>query len=456
MDECPFQLRVERLASPGVEQLTCVALLRAVPGTRYVYDALWNDRPVIIKLFCRRFSARRHVRREWRGLKRLEERQLDAPKPLFCGRTPRGWAVVTEKIENTCNARQLWDQCRTSQQKTDLLCRISRELAQQHGRGVIQTDMHLGNFLIRGAEVFILDPATMRFGSRELSRSRSIEQLAELTSIFDEEQAAAVENAVTEYARVRGWSWWPGDLPRLHAIRRRHRSRTIERALKKFLRSNKRHRAIRRGRWHGIAERAFLEAAGEQMLTARLDEAMQRGEIYKEGRTSFVSRTELGGFDVVVKRYNHKGLFHSLRHTLKGSRARQGWVHVNRLHLLDIPTPRPLAYIDEYRGPLLWRSYLVTEYLAGQSLHGVLRDPTLPEAQKQRWIQETVGLMDRLAGHGITHGDMKHTNILCSGNTVVLTDLDAMQVHRAGHRKQGRYRRDKARFLRDLTNWCAC
>jgi hypothetical protein len=45
---------------------------------------------------------------------------------------------------------------------------------------------------------------------------------------------------------------------------------------------------------------------------------------------------------------------------------------------------------------------------------------------------------------------MKHTNILCNGNTIVLTDLDAMRVHRIPCLLRNRSRNDRARFLRDV------
>ena len=122
--------------------------------------------------------------------------------------------------------------------------------------------------------------------------------------------------------------------------------------LRKFLRTNRRHQAIRQGSWRGLADRKLSEAVNLDEITTGLDEAMSRGQVLKDGRTSFVSRVTLGGIEVVIKRYNHKGLLHSLRHTLKGSRAKRCWLNANRLLLLGIPTPRPLAYIDERRGPL--------------------------------------------------------------------------------------------------------
>jgi tRNA A-37 threonylcarbamoyl transferase component Bud32 len=446
MDECPFQLEVQRTRPLRAERLTCIALLRAVPGTRYVYDAMWNDRQVVVKVFCRRLNARRHLRREWRGWKRLEMRQLNAPKPLFCGRTSGGWAAVTEKIENAHNASALWDQCGTIEQKTDLLCRISGELARLHRQGAVQTDMHLGNFLVRDDEVFVLDPAMMRFRSGEVGRSRAIGQLARLVSILNEEETAVADDIVAAYARARGWSWQRQDLSRLRAMRRRRRSRAIERGLRKFLRNNRRHQVIRGGGWRGIAERVFFEAAGIDALSSQLDDAMQAGQICKDGRTSFVARTDLGGVDVVVKRYNHKGWIHSLRHTIKRSRARRSWVNGHRLCLLGISTPRPLAYVERWKGPLVWCSYIVTEYVAGGRVSDLLRDKKIGAKERRERITEVEDLLRRLGDLRISHGDVKHSNILIGRDGPVLTDLDAITVHRWRWTSEVRHRKDMDRF----------
>jgi tRNA A-37 threonylcarbamoyl transferase component Bud32 len=163
-----------------------------------------------------------------------------------------------------------------------------------------------------------------------------------------------------------------------------------------------------------------------------------------------VYRTTWMGRDVVVKCYKHVGLIHSLRHTLKGSRARRGWRNGRRLMELGVPTPRPLAYVDEYRGPLLWRSLLVTTFEAGRRLDELLKDDRVAEGTKRRLVSQVLRRLDRLACHGVSHGDMKHTNILCQGSRIILTDLDGMRTSKLGWVRRFRTLRDISRFFRGL------
>lgn len=173
---------------------------------------------------------------------------------------------------------------------------------------------------------------------------------------------------------------------------------------------------------------------------------MDKGKILKNGNTCYVSRLMWNNKDVVVKRYNHKGFFHSLRHTIKKSRARHGWLHAHRLNMLQIPTPKPLAYIEQRKYKLVWKSYLVTEYAEGQKLYDFLRDSKTSKENHSRVIRQIGELLDKLGKYRITHGDLKQTNILITNNGPMITDLDSMKVHRWNLMYKIRKAKDIVRF----------
>ncbi|MBN2130793.1 MAG: hypothetical protein JW741_14925 [Sedimentisphaerales bacterium] len=448
MNQTPFTLMIKMASrSNSCTEVICRDVMRALGKTRMVYDATWQGRRIVVKVFAKFGKARYHAMREWRGLRQLESRQVSAARPLFLGHSRDGWVVATEWLDEAVTAQDLWRAADTIDRKVQVLCRIAQHLARQHARGIIQSDLHLGNFMIRDEEVFALDPAMMCFRRGPIGPRRSIRLVARLATMLPEDARPAIESVFAHYAEARSWPIGPRDMERFRTEHRRQRGKAILRRLRKFLRANRCHQAIRRGPWRGLADRRFSEAVKPDAITAGLDEAMGRGRILKDGRTSFVSRVKLGGIDVVVKRYNHKGLLHSLRHTIKGSRAKRSWINSNRLLLLGIPTPRPLAYIEEHRGPFLHRSYFIAEFVNGQELREILRDETIPMDRRQRLIDEVVRTLDRLAGHRISHGDLKHTNILCRDDTVVLIDLDGMRVGGPGWTRNLRYRRDLRRFL---------
>jgi tRNA A-37 threonylcarbamoyl transferase component Bud32 len=200
----------------------------------------------------------------------------------------------------------------------------------------------------------------------------------------------------------------------------------------------------------GVAIREFLEKVDFGELAANIDKAMQGGHVLKNGNTCFVSHVGLGGEEIVIKRYNHKGIIHSLRHTMKGSRARRGWLHANRLTLLNIATPKPLAYLEHRKGPIVWKSYFITEHVEGQKLCDLLRDDTKNHDEHVRQTAQLRAVLKKLDKYHITHGDLKYTNILVTDNGPVLTDLDAMKVHTCRWIFQIRRRKDIARLTANM------
>jgi tRNA A-37 threonylcarbamoyl transferase component Bud32 len=146
---------------------------------------------------------------------------------------------------------------------------------------------------------------------------------------------------------------------------------------------------------------------------------------------------------VVVKRYNVKNLFHALRRALKPlARFRRAWINGQRLHFLNIPTPRPLALVEERLGPWRGVAYLVTEDCGDVDL---LAEITASGLSDKRCAQITT-IFTSLQRAGLMHGDTKASNFLIWQDQVFLIDLDGMTENPAGLSK------DLERFLRNWDN----
>jgi len=434
MAEFPFELVVKVDSSNNAEEtLTCIGLLRAVPGRRRVYDATWNGRGVIAKVFSHKISADRHLRREWRGLASLQKRRANSPEPLFSAKTEDGLAVaVTEKILNCSTALEILEKAANLAVKTDILIAVCMELADHHTKGILQKDLHLGNFLLAGKKVFVLDPAQMRFLPHPVSKKKSISQLAMLACYLSSNQQQSLERLYRQYARQRSWAFDKSDLILFKKQYLHQKARGIAKGLRKCLRTSKRCLRINSGRYVGVFDRTFCRNFEPAEFAEQIDTLMDNGQILKDGNTSYVSRIKFNDTDVVIKRYNNKGFIHSLRHTIKRCRARRGWLWCHRLGMLDISAPRPLAYIEQRKKFLVWKSYLLTEYLAGQSLYDFLRDRNITAARHCEVLGQIEELLDSLGDRRITHGDLKHTNILITDTGPAIIDTDSMQTHRCG------------------------
>jgi tRNA A-37 threonylcarbamoyl transferase component Bud32 len=118
--------------------------------------------------------------------------------------------------------------------------------------------------------------------------------------------------------------------------------------------------------------------------------------------------------------------------------------------MLNIATPRPLAYVEQRKKTLVWKSYLITEYVDGQKLRDFLRGD-ITEEKRTNITRQMGELFDKLQKYRITHGDLKHSNILITEKGPVLTDLDSMKSHRCNWTYKLRRAKDMARFKRTTT-----
>jgi len=432
MSELPFELVVKPdSGAKDTESLTCTTLLRVVPGKREVYDALWKDHSVIVKVFLHKFRARYHLRKEWEGLKLLQAKGLSSPEPLFYGKTERGdCVVVLERIGDCSTVQDVVGGTIEGEEKLDLLFLVCKELARQHSKGVLQKDLHLGNFLLGGDKLFALDTGQMRFCPVGVSRKKAISQLALLAAYLPSSDLDTVKRLREEYAAVRGWHFSKAEETFFQKQISVHRKRGISKGLKKCLRTGTRYLRIKSGGHRGVFDKSFCEGGEAFDFAKQIDVLMDSGRILKDGNSSCVSQVKWNGAEVVIKRYNHKGLIHSLRHTVKRSRARRGWINAHRLGMLNIATPKPISFVERRKGPLVWTSYLITEYTKGTRLYDFLRDGNITEQEKEKRWEQVIGLINKMGSYGISHGDLKYSNVLITENGPVLTDLDSMKAHR--------------------------
>lgn len=452
MKEFPFSLSIKPFAPESrPEIVVCTDPLRVLAGKRQVLDALWGERPVVVKVFAEPLKAKRHMKRDWQGLKCLEKLGLNAPNALFCGKTDDGrYAVVTEKITDAATLSEIWNNTTDSIKKLGLLLMVSRELANQHLKGLLQKDLHLGNFLLKGQKLFTLDPAQIRFFSGQVKKKHALAQLAVLASNVPDEDTDAITRLCREYAQARSWKFSRLDLAALQKQLAACRKYNVKRALKKCMRTGKKFVRIRQPAHLGVALRDFYQKADFRKFIQDIDTLMQTGEILKKGNTCFVSHFTWAGREIVAKRYNYKGFFHSVRHTIKKTRARHAWLHAHRLGNLNIPTPKPIAYIEQRKAGLVYQSYIVTEYVHGQRLYDFLRADNLPEQSRSKAARQLKELFDKLGKYRITHGDLKYTNILITENGPILTDLDSMKVHSFNATYHKKRAKDLARLAKDL------
>jgi tRNA A-37 threonylcarbamoyl transferase component Bud32 len=217
--------------------------------------------------------------------------------------------------------------------------------------------------------------------------------------------------------------------------------------------TNQEYLRIRTGCFFAEFDKGFCRETEALDFVTNIDRLMQQGTCLKKDDASFVSRFVWNNKVIVVKQYIHRGLFHSIRHTIRRSRARRCWINGHKLLDMGISTPVLLAYVEERKGFLLWQSYLITEYIDGKKLSDIEMDKNISQQQLSEVIIQVKKFLDKLIQHRVSHGDLKHSNIMITQNGPFLIDLDATRVHKFNVVYKLRRARDVARFKEDIVKF---
>ena len=442
------------VALGGGEQLQVSRLLRILPGKRVVGEGRWRGRAVLVKLFVADGSAR-HWAKEKNGIVALTRFAIDTPSLLLSEPLPgSGHVLLTDYLTHSQSLAEAWSELADlppgNTAALAVLCPAFSLLGRLHAGGLVQDDLHLGNFLrsTQGTERFwVIDGDAVRAVSpgAPLDEGRSLANLAillaQLPPAWDAHQPLLL-------AAYRDGGASPiANLTALCGAVDRVRAQRLGDYLGKALRDCTLF-AVERGvfRFSAVvrAEREALSPVLEQ-----LDASVAQGRLLKDGRTCTVACVEAPQCTLAVKRYNLKSAGHALGRCWRPSRAWHSWREGHRLRFLGIPTPAPLALVEERFGPLRRRAFLVNEYCPGIDLLSLLVPEHEPEVAVGEALLASLGALHQAR---ISHGDFKASNLLWHDGRVFIIDLDAVEQHRTARAYAPAWRRDRARLLR---NWPA-
>jgi len=394
---------------------------------------------------------RRHWRRELDGLQALHGTGVAAPRILYSGASvPEGWLVlVLQAIEPAHNLRDVWDRQWSAAERRDWLGRLVDLLARLHGAGLVQTDLHLNNFLASGDRLYALDGDGVCGYRRWLSRLASLDNLALLFAQLYPEYDRWLEELYPRYVQARGWtdapalSWFQDRVRRVRVRRCRMFLKKTLRTCSEFLRQDTPYE-IR------VVDRKWTSDEFWEWLGDMAASCPEPRTLLKDGNTSTVWSAPVNGRQLVVKRYNVKSFWHGLKLSLRAGRAFSSWHNAHRLECYGILTPHPIAVVKHRAGLLRPVAYFVTELLPGPRALQWFQDQGVPWADKVEMARRIAELFRALRRQRIRHGDTKATNIVISDRGPALVDLDAMRHCRTRWGFARAWGEDMARFAR---NW---
>lgn len=446
----PFKLSLETAQD---DYLCCEKLLREVPGKRLVFRGLWQERPIIAKLFLDPNNAQRHWSRERKGVEAIAGTSVPTPLLLFAGQLTDGtFVLVFEFLHKAQTALERWSLLRSEDSRFAFLCRLSCLVGELHAAGLVQKDLHLENFLVAQEKIYAVDGdavCTAKHG-KPLPLGPSSRNLALLLAQFSPKHDHLLEKAALCYAKQRNISGsvlqelLSRDLPQV----RRHRRLKY---VKKSYRTCSEFVCLKQAGQLSISRRDVQGDALHELLL-HPDHFMSKGQRLKDGNSSTVVRVQGKGFDWVVKRYNIKSFLHAMSRCLRPTRAWTSWGNAHRLQITGIETPRAVAIIEKRIGPLRYTGYYICDFVEGSNSEDFFQDASLADADLLSASERFVDLFTLFRRLGIHHGDCKATNFLLRNNIPWVLDLDAMYECSSSRRFKKLYQVDRRRFLRNWQN----
>jgi tRNA A-37 threonylcarbamoyl transferase component Bud32 len=446
----PFNLT---LSGDG-ELLECTDLLRLVPGKRAVLLCKWRGKPVVAKLFYKRFRAGKHVEMEAEGNRLLKKAEIPTAGILYSGpvRENRAKALIFEYIHPSENLGAVLQSSRDLDQCRDYLEKLMVLLARMHEVGLQHNDLHLDNFLVKDKDLYALDGSALeeKHPDAPLDTGASLKNLAILFAQRNIGDRLVFKALFSVYCAARNLENTDELVSTLEArIKERRKVRT-HRYLKKIYRQSTETVCQKTITSFLLCKRAsYTPAMASFLKNPDVAFDLPGSAILKSGNTATVVRFKVDGKDLVVKRYNVKNPVHGLRLAFKKSRADRSWFGGHLLLEYGINTPKPIAMREVRLGPFRNRAYLICDYIEGTSAREYFEEP--PSKGENDLPQQILRIFEGLESLLVSHGDMKATNIMIHDGQAFLIDLDSMAVHKSKAGFARARRKDVKRFMKNWT-----
>lgn len=384
-------------------------------------------------------AMREFVRLQW-----LQKAAIPSPRAVavlmgFRIGDRQGDAVILHAIEPATPLAEVVDQALLRGQGVTnhygLLRQVLGILQRLRDAGMGHRDLHLGNFLLKDGQVYLLDAYAVH--RRGLSRG----DLMRL--------AHSADRIATRADYQRAWEIFGGGRRRMPA-RNPMRDRLVRKFLSKTTGENGYFGRLDDGTWSGSFYRAYPSAKrwsvvsgfeiGEQDWSAAwasLRQQIERDALHVIKRTAsgdvLAGEVRLGDrtVEVVIKRPRRKYWRRYVTDLGRGGRARRAWRKAWELVVRDIPTAWPIAVMERRR----W-GYAVDQLIVFEKIDGpVLAEMDLNElspAQRENLFRRSGHLLRKMERDGLFHWDAKAYNFIVRaddrlGPMPMLIDVDGIR-----------------------------
>jgi tRNA A-37 threonylcarbamoyl transferase component Bud32 len=416
----------------GLGGITCSEIFEVYHRKRITFMGVSDSGNVVVKLFFSKRGACRHWKRSDRGSREFLKRGIPAPGILFSGYLPAYgfYAIVLEYLEGGTGLDRVMEGMSDPEKRRACLEALLSAVAAQHSRGIVQKDIHMGNFVMRGGEVFSLDGDLVRGMPGPLDRGQSLMHVAWLFANHFDAFGPDVQRWWEAYCRNRGWVISENDAGILSEEILRIRRRNFSKTMGKVFRTWGPYLARKGKGFLSVYDNHTAIVAYETLLKLSQDKS-HRGR---------------GGHGRVFREVHADGV-HLLMYSSQGygPGAARGfwpacriWKYACMLRWLGIRTPVPVALICRKTGVLRHECTVFFHMEKGDGLRGFFRSGEISREDKGAVAARFAGACATMKTFGLFFDRLVPDEVVVSGGDVVFCGLDALGEATHGGRRWAR------------------
>ena len=457
------------------------------------YRQVWRfevkGRGYFLKFYPRRGSRSKRMfrgnpaMREFLRLQWLQRAKVPAPRAVavlsgFTIAKVKGDAVISEAIEPAVQLDRYLNEFELRGERApdhpELSRRVRELVAQLGAAGFGHDDLHLGNFLKRGQELFLLDAYAVTPGGlkmRQILRlGHSVARYATRQDIRRGWELLAPGSTMPRandlsptiwrkwLRRIRGGNRYYGNVPQMQAQRHGDTEAQRDELAEQRTKSSASSVSLCLGgsvlsKWSGVCFKSWkyphrysaasrLEVSESDwerewpLLLAKMEGGLL--EVIKTSRSGDVLAGELTlagrPIEVIVKRPRRKRWYRYVNEIGRGSRSWRAWKKSWSLIIRNVPAAWPLLVMERRVMGYVVDQAIVFERVPGKTL-AVTNLDVMPLTERENLFRRCGRILRRIDNLGLSHFDPKASNWIVTpderrGPTPILVDVDGVRFYR--------------------------
>ncbi|MFT7618158.1 MAG: tRNA A-37 threonylcarbamoyl transferase component Bud32 [Planctomycetota bacterium] len=399
------------------EKLIVHQVMREIEDRRFSGRGSWRHQEVFFKIYVAVERAERHVQREKFGSKALIERNIPTAEviyeaDIYGGELPKGAKCLLFRwIDGAENLDRALHGVISETRALSLLRSLATTVGHLHGTGLIQKDLHFGNFAVVENTIYTFDPGSIEVKGKPVPRGAALENLA----LFFAQMDPVYVNTTTmslfldSYIDSRGEEKERPESDKLWKRIVKERKRRMDRFLDKML------RPCRLVTVHKLTsgKKALFDRGSDQGALLDLVDSIDKKDVIVDGTTvQFLDK------ECRVCVFPSHGVSLFGFNELEGSA--RSWRAAQRLILEQVPVVRPLACVESSGKQDSW---IVDQRSSGSTLQSELAKDNVDVDSIGRSIAE---ILVRLGQLNLVHNRMSLRSFAICDSQAYLCDVEEL------------------------------